>query len=279
MKLLNRRLGEIGQGRLAGPDVERTTFEDLAEMLFDDYRVNGRKSLDRAQRSVKHLSRIFGRARVLDITADRVSAYVRSRMAVAKPATIRLELAALKRMITLGLRAGKVAHRPYFPSLAVQNARVGFFEQAELQAVLAELPVDVAALVQFLALTGWRLSEAKTLRWTQVDSVGGVVRLEVGSTKSGAGRVFPFAALPALASLIRTQREITSALEREQGRLIPFVFHRRRRAHPQFPSRMAQRLRACGRARASGPRSEANRRTGSGPQWSARANGDGVARA
>ena len=227
VKLLNRRLGEIGQGRLVGPDVERTSFEDLAEMLFDDYRVNGRKSLDRAERSVKHLRGFFDHARVVDITSDRLSSYIRSRMAVAKPATIRLELAALKRMITLGLRAGKVAHRPFFPSLAVQNARVGFFERRELQAVLAELPADVGALVQFLALTGWRLSEAKSLRWTQVDSVGGVVRLEVGSTKSGAGRIFPFAALPALATLIRTQREKTSELEREQGRLIPFVFHRR----------------------------------------------------
>ena len=50
VKLLKRRLGEIGQGHLAGPDVEHTTFEDLSQMLFDDYRVNGRKSLDRAQR-------------------------------------------------------------------------------------------------------------------------------------------------------------------------------------------------------------------------------------
>ena len=225
--LLKRRLAEMGQGRLVGPDIERTTFEDLAQMLFTDYRINGRKSLDRAQRSVEHLKTLFGRARAMDITPDRVSAYIDSRMAVAKPATIRLELAALKRMFTLGLRAGKVSHRPYFPSIAVSNARRGFFEEAELQAVLAELPADVAALVQFLALTGWRLSEAKALRWTQVDQLGGVVRLEVGSTKSGEGRIFPFVALPALATLIRTQRERTSALEKELGGLVPFVFHRR----------------------------------------------------
>jgi integrase len=226
VKLLKRRLGEIGQGRLAGLDVERTTFENLAEMLIDDYKVNGRKSLDRAQRSIKHLGEFFERTRAIEITCDRVSGYIRTRLENAKPATVRNELAALKRMFTLGLRAERVSHRPQFPSISVQNARTGFFEESELQAVLVKLPEHARPLVEFLALTGWRVSEAKSLRWAQVDQVGGVVRLEVGSTKTGAGRVFPFAALPPLATLLRTQRERTSALERERGVLCPWVFHR-----------------------------------------------------
>ncbi len=192
-------------------------------MLFDDYLVNGRRSLDRAQRSVKHLSEFFGLALAIEITPDRVSAYIRTRLENAKPATIRTELAALKRMFRLGVRAGKVGFRPEFPSIEVRNTRTGFFEEAELRAVLAELPEDVRPLVQFLALTGWRASEAKSLRWSQVDLVGGVVRLEVGSTKTGAGRVFPYSALPALAALLRAQREWTSALERERGVLCPWV--------------------------------------------------------
>jgi hypothetical protein len=36
VKLLRRRLAEMGAGRLVGPDAERTTFEDLAVMLLDD---------------------------------------------------------------------------------------------------------------------------------------------------------------------------------------------------------------------------------------------------
>ena len=46
-QLLRRRLAEMGQGKLVGPDVERTTFEDMDQMIVDDYRVNGRKSLRR----------------------------------------------------------------------------------------------------------------------------------------------------------------------------------------------------------------------------------------
>lgn len=226
VKLLKKRLGEIGQGRLIGPDVARTTFEDLSEMLFDDYRVNGKKSLDRAQRSVEHLSGTFARALAIEITPDRVLAYVRARLEHAKPATVRLELAALKRMFRLGARLERVSHRPEFPSIEVRNTRSGFFEEAELRAVLHELHDDLHPLVQFLALTGWRVGEAKRLTWRQVDFGAGTVRLEPGTTKNDEARTFPFVALPSLVALLRAQREHTSTVECERGQLIPWVFHR-----------------------------------------------------
>ncbi len=74
VKLLPKRLEEMGRGRLIGPDAERTTFEDLAQMLLDDYRINERKSLKRVQISLKHLREFFGRSRALEITPDRVAA-------------------------------------------------------------------------------------------------------------------------------------------------------------------------------------------------------------
>ncbi len=247
--LLKRRLGEMGRGHFVGPNVERTTFEDLAKMLTDDYKVNGRKSLDRAERSVVLLRGTFGRARAVDITADRVSAYICSRLATARPATVRLELAALKRMFTLGARAGKVSHRPYFPSIEVRNTRSGFFEEEDLRAVLAQLPRDLRVLVEFLHMTGWRVGEAKGLTWRQVDFKAGTVRLEPGTTKNDEGRTFPFAALPPLEEWLRAQREHTSALEREQGRIIPWVFHRNGK---QIRSFHMMWRRACERARVPG---------------------------
>lgn len=247
--LLKRRHAEMGQGRLVGPDVERTTFEDLAGMLTDDYVVNGRKSLDRAERSVEHLSRFFANHRAVDITPDRVSAYIRTRLAKAKPATIRLELAALGRMFTLATRAGKVSHRPSFPSIEVRNTRSGFFEEAELRAVLRELHPDLRPLVQFLAMSGWRVGEARRLTWRQVDFEAGTVRLEPGTTKNDEARTFPFAALPTLAAVLRAQREHTSALERERGQLIPWIFHRGGRPIQSFHESWRN---ACKRANVEG---------------------------
>src|SRR5262245_439736 len=36
VKLLKKRLGEMGRGRLIGPDAERVRYEDLERMLLDD---------------------------------------------------------------------------------------------------------------------------------------------------------------------------------------------------------------------------------------------------
>src|SRR5207237_10379383 len=116
-QLLRRRQAEMGQGRLVGPQVEKTTFEELATMLTDDYVVNGRKSLDRAKRGVAHLRRAFGHDRAIDITRDRVTAYIRSRLDHAQRATVRFEVAMLRRMFTLAVQADKASHRPLFPSI------------------------------------------------------------------------------------------------------------------------------------------------------------------
>src|SRR5262245_30710869 len=136
-RLLRKRLGEVGLGKLVTTDVERTSFEELSKMLVADYAANGRKSLRRAQISIAHLREAFGNSRAIAISTDRLNQYVADRlMAKAKPATIRCELAALRRMFTLALQAGKVAVKPHIPRLHVSNARAGFFEEPELRAVL-----------------------------------------------------------------------------------------------------------------------------------------------
>jgi integrase len=263
-KLLARREAELGLGAFTAPDVKRTTVVDLAQMLRDDYRVNGRRSLRRAETSLDHLLPYFGAAwqgdpnntdggywaggaRAVTVTADRVTAYVRERQeAGAAPATIRNELAALKRMFTLGLRAGKVAHRPHIPALQVSNARQGFFEADDFAAVHHELPYYLQPVAEFCYLTGWRLhSEVLPLTWAQVDFAAGVVRLEPRTTKNDEGRTFPFDALPALKRLLETRRDRTKALERATGRIISHVFH-----HDGRPIRYLRRawLSACKRA-------------------------------
>lgn len=247
--LLNRRLAEIGLGRLVGPQVEKTTFEELGQMLVDDYRVNGRKSLDRAKRSIHHLGVFFGSCRALDLTPDRVSAYIRSRLdekPPAKPATIQNELAALKRMFTLAHRAGKVPARPPFPSIRVRNTRSGFFEEEQLRAVLERLPEPIRVMVEFTYLTGWRIGEVRRLTWRQVDFKAAVVRLEPGTTKNDEARIFPFKASPELASLLTIQRQLTSIVERETEQIVQWVFHRRGRPIRSFHYTWRQACRDAG---------------------------------
>jgi integrase len=225
---LKKRLGEIGTGRLIGPRAERTTFADLEKMIVDDYAVNGHKSATRLATSLDRLREHFGEDRAIDITADRLTGYVRLRLEhekrPVKPATVRAELAALKRAFALAKRAGRVADVPPFPLLMIQNTRTGFVEQGAFARLAAKLPEHLRPLAQFGYFTGWRLSECAGLTWRQVDLVAGWARLEPGSTKNGEGRAFPLRTLPDLAALMDRQREAVTALERKTEQIIAWCF-------------------------------------------------------
>lgn len=227
-KFLARKQAELGLGVLLTPDVKRTTFEDLAQVIRDDYRVNGRKSTHTLETLLHRLGETFAGARAATITTDRLTSYVSQRLdAEAAGSTVRNETSALKRAFRLAKRMGKVAHVPDFPTVRVADPRQGFFEREAFAAVLAQLPVPLRAPIEFAYLTGWRVpSEVLPLTWTQVDFDAGIVRLEVGTTKNRAGRTFPFTLLPALAALLERQRATVTEIARQLGRVIPHVFVR-----------------------------------------------------
>jgi len=226
VRLLKRKLGEIGQGRLISPDVERTTFDDLADMLLTDYRVNGKRSLGRIEDAVEHLRGQFSLCLALDIAADRIASYIAARQAEgAANGTINRELSALRRMLRLAERAGKVAHRPYIEMLRENNTRTGFFEPEQFKTVLSHLPPALQPIMHVAYITGWRVrSEILTRTWAHVDFEGGWLRLEPGETKNGEGRQFPL--IPDLRALLKAQRDCTDTLARHAGRIVPWVFHR-----------------------------------------------------
>jgi integrase len=70
------------------------------------------------------------------------------------------------------------------------NARQGFADGKQVEAICRHLSSDLADAVRFMFYTGWRSrSEVLPLRWGQVDFAGGFVRLEPGTTKNNEGRM------------------------------------------------------------------------------------------
>jgi integrase len=249
VKLLRRRLAEMATGRLIGPDAEKTTFDDLAAMLLTDYALNGRRSQRRVKIALSHLRAFFGFDHVPDMTSDRVAEYIRSRQETgAAAASIKYELACLRRAFNLAVRADKasLSQKPYIPTVTVDNARKGFFEAADFLAVEKELPDTLRTLARFLYLTGWRAGEALGLTWAGVDFDAGVIRLEPGVTKNREGREFPFTALPQLAALLVAQRQYTSEVERTKGEIIVAVFHRNGRPIRSYSRAWRAACRAAG---------------------------------
>jgi integrase len=115
---------------------------------------------------------------------------------------------------------------------------------ADIAALMKELPEPIRPVVRFCYITGWRLkSEVLSLRWAQVSS--DAIRLEPGTTKSGEGREWPLTAHPELARLIEQQRTYTCEVERGKGQIVPWVFHREGRPIRNMKGAWA---RACERA-------------------------------
>jgi len=79
-RLLRSREGEISQGNLPAIYFDKVQFDELAEDFLTDYRVNQRKSLARAERSVGHLKEFFSGYHVTQITTPRIQAYIEDRI-------------------------------------------------------------------------------------------------------------------------------------------------------------------------------------------------------
>jgi integrase len=246
-KLLKKRLGEIALGRFVGPDAERVTIRELAEDYLNDYRVNGRKSLEKAEEMVTRLDdegnkkdsplmANFGDCKAHSLRADMVNAYVSQRLEKgAANATINRELAALKRMYNLGLKSERIYRKPYIPMLKEDNVRAGFFEHGEFIALRNALPAYFKPVATFAYYTGWRKQEILTLRWNQVDLNARTVRLEPGTTKNDKGRLIILDG--ELLETVKAQwekRKVAEIPGQSPTLLCPFVFHRNGNAIRDF---------------------------------------------
>jgi len=190
-RLLKKRIGEIGAGRVVGQVEEKVTFDEMAEDLTRDYKTNGRR-VSAVEFPIKHLRRSFGFDRALDITTDRIRKHVdRRQKKGAANATINRELAALKRMFSLAVQAGKLSHKPHIPTLEENNARQGFLDHGICLSLRNGLPAHLKDPVTFLYLSGWRVSEMRSLEWRDMDLAGQVVRLRPEVSKNKDGRLLP----------------------------------------------------------------------------------------
>ena len=219
-RILKKREGEIAEGKLPGICFDRVTFSQLAEDFITDYRINGKDTLSKAERSVKYLKWFFGDMRATEITTDKIKSYIEKRMGMGlSNASINRELAALKRMFHLGAQCTppRVNLVPYIPMLKESNVRKGFFEPGQYQAVKDALPEELKPVVAFAYHSGWRKAEILGLTWDRVDLKEGLVSLDPGETKNEEGRI-----LYLNEELLNEMHNLQS--ERRLG--CPYVFHR-----------------------------------------------------
>ena len=111
---------------------------------------NGKRSLDKARRSARHLLDYFGEDRAAEVTTERIKAFIAHRQIWGiSNAEINRELATLKPAFNLGLQGEEILRKPHIPVLKEENIRKGFFEHGEVLAVREALPDLLKLVVTF----------------------------------------------------------------------------------------------------------------------------------
>lgn len=218
-RLLKFREGEISQGKLPGICYEKVKFSELLDDYIADFRINGKKTMARAEGCVKWLRQHFGNMSATEVNTPAIRGYIIARQSGGLAnATINRELSAMKRAFNIAYRCtpSKVAQVPYVPMLKEHNVRKGFIEYDGYLALKTALPDYLKPVLTFAYFSGWRRSEVLGLKWSQVNLREGIVRLEPGETKNDEGRTLYME--PELCGLMK-------GLHKSRKLGCPFVFN------------------------------------------------------
>ncbi len=190
--VLKNKLLEIQQQTSC--DGAPATIAELYAGILADYEMNGRKSIDHLRGAWKnHLKTYFATLATVKLSSSQIAEYVRARQTEgAANASINRELAALKRMYKLALKAGRLKAVPYIGMLKERNVRKGFLKDADYKALAREtarVGLWLRALFELAYTYGWRKTELTDLRVHQVDVTEGTIELYPGETKNLDGRI------------------------------------------------------------------------------------------
>lgn len=251
--LLRERIGLRKDGKLKGrPD--RVTLADLKSGLATHYQLEGNASWQRASQAFAHLEAFFGvDAKVAELTRSHIRAYQKARLeAGAARNTIRYETGVLSAALGVAAENEILAAIPAIPTLPEGEKRSGFFESADFAALILALPSDIAAVVRFARMTGWRRGEVTGLQWAQVEwddehypgehdepvpGLNACIRISHEQTKGEDAREFPLAGAVELRDLL---------LDRWRQRSGLLVFHRNGKPVGDFRKVWARACKAAG---------------------------------
>ncbi len=237
-RLLKDREGRVASGQPILPRADRVRFEEVEADLITFYETTGKRDLQEVRYRLAHLRGFFAGRRLANIGPADATAYAQKRQGepdsqgkIPSNGTINRELGLLIRMLSLAYENGKVLRLPKLRKLTEADARKGFFEEEQFEAVRRHLPADLQVAVTIAHTFGWRMqSEILSLELRQVDldakdhdgRPAGTIRLDPGQAKNKEGRLVYLT--PALRAMLKAQVDRVMGLMRSRGAVIPYLF-------------------------------------------------------
>lgn len=223
---VKRAAGEEAQERRrhTAQLAEDVTIGTLLNLVIEDYRANGQKSLKDARSKIEHSLRPYFGDKMADALdsheierwirwreSHRLRKSVRRGYAKLQPASINRELSLLRRAYQLGYerKPQLVDKIPPVKKLAENNVRKGFVTAEQYRALVGELPAHLRPITCIAFHVANRKGELLNLEWSDVDLNGNppVLTLWPGETKNNDGRTLPILEGDMLDTLLAVKTE------------------------------------------------------------------------
>lgn len=239
LALLKRRLGQEEAGTLPSVEGQRTTVTSVLDLLEQEYRRLGRRSMASLKSHRGALVAALGDVPIAELSYRLLLSTGEAWIADgAEPSTVNRRMAALRRALRIGAKLDLVAKHVEVPQYPENEPRQGFLEPAQFAGLVPHLPDDgLRTFVRWLYATGMRVGEARQLEWRDVHA--DVLRVRSSTTKNGRSRQLPLAGQ--LAAIIAEQR----AARRLD---CPTIFHRNGEAIGEFRAAWDKATKAAGLA-------------------------------
>jgi integrase len=259
---LNALAAERDGGKpLPAPMAARTTVAELLDDLEADFRLRGVKWWAQAKYHAQVVRDALGTSRAVKLTSADVDRYIEARQHEDySAASINRQTGLLRQALRLAKKRDRLTTAIEVRRLPEHNARQGFFERPDLEAVVAALPNYLQDFTRFGYLTAWRRGELATLTWADVDRAGGVIRLRPEHSKNGRGRTV--ATEGDLDAIIerRAEARVIPGKDGEPARVAALVFHRGGRPIRDFRGAWATACIEAGLSRVDGTNADGSER-------------------
>lgn len=213
---------------------------DAINRALRDAAMRGLRSADVQRYAAKALLSAIGSLELAELTESDIEAFKEGQLDRGRaPSTINGQLSLLSRALRIARKLREIDSLPTIERLPCRNARSGFVRPEEFRVLwgaLESMDEDVADLVRWLYVTGWRVGEARGLVWPEVHLPSFTVEISGERTKNGRPR------------RIRLPEELGFLLlRRDRRRSGLYVFHRKGKAIRDFRRRWKRAAAGIGR--------------------------------